>query len=103
MPRSPWLLKQRPSRRVHRRRERVDHRGRRPVEHLGMRSATETPGLRLMLNADEAAAELRVSTRTVRSLIARGELPIVRIGTRVLLPRDALTKWVHDRTSEAAS
>ncbi len=58
---------------------------------------------RLNLNVGEAACSLRVSPRTVRNLIAKGELPIMRIGRRVLLPYGALMQWVQDRTSEAAS
>jgi excisionase family DNA binding protein len=52
----------------------------------------------LNLSVDGAATALGVSPRTVRTLIARGELPTIRIGRRVLLPCGALEEWIRART-----
>ncbi len=66
-----------------------------------MKNSSDLP-LRLNLSVDETAAALKVSPRTVRSFLARGELPSMRIGRRRLIPWRALQKWVRDRT-EASS
>ena len=45
----------------------------------------------LLWNLDEAARQLGgLSIRTVRRLIERGELPVVRIGRAVRVPADAI-------------
>ncbi len=65
---------------------------------------SDTPGLPLNLSVDEAAAALGISSRTVRTLIARKELPVVRIGIRrVLLPWAALAAWNRDHSTELPS
>jgi excisionase family DNA binding protein len=51
----------------------------------------------LNLNVVEAAAELRVSSRTVRNLIACGELQKHRIGRRVLISRKTLAAFIRKR------
>lgn len=45
----------------------------------------------------EVANRLRLSKFTVRLFIARGELPTVRLGRRVLIHRDDLNKFIEDR------
>lgn len=59
--------------------------------------------LRLNLSVDEAAAALGVSSRLLRSFIARGELPVVRIARRVLIPYEALAEWNRQHSTEASS
>jgi excisionase family DNA binding protein len=54
----------------------------------------------LNLTVDEAAALLRVSTRTLRSLISSGELPVVRIRRRVLVSLRALLKWNNAHSTD---
>lgn len=44
----------------------------------------------LFVSAGEAARMLGISSWTVYELVARGELPSRRLGTRVLIPRRAL-------------
>ncbi len=63
-----------------------------------MKSDSPEVSPRLALNVDEAAAALHVSPRTVRKLIANRDLPVVRIGRRVLLPHDRLAEWIRSRT-----
>ena len=45
----------------------------------------------LLYSIARSARTLGVSEDTVRRMIARGELPAVRIGSRVLVPARALT------------
>lgn len=44
---------------------------------------------RLLISINEVADWLGVSRQTVNRLVARGEIPVVRVGSRVLVrPRD---------------
>lgn len=43
-----------------------------------------------LISIAEAADRLSVSTKTIRRLIARGELPARRIGTLVRIPAESL-------------
>ncbi|MGQ0429063.1 MAG: helix-turn-helix domain-containing protein [Gammaproteobacteria bacterium] len=47
----------------------------------------------LLHSPREAAALLSISTRTCWRMIARGELPIQRIGRSVRIPRSAIEKY----------
>ncbi len=49
---------------------------------------------RLALTRQEAANSLGLGVRSVWLLTNRGELPVVRCGTRVLYPVDALRRWL---------
>jgi len=50
------------------------------------------------LTIAEAAECLRVSSLTVKRLIALGELPHVRIGRRrLVVPRERLERWLENR------
>lgn len=49
----------------------------------------------LLVARREAAVVLGVCLRTVDYLIARGELPVRRVGRRVLVPRSELEKFVR--------
>jgi excisionase family DNA binding protein len=53
----------------------------------------------MLLTVPEAARLLRVSRAFAYELIARGELPVLRLGRRVLVPREALEQ--HIRTATA--
>ena len=49
----------------------------------------------LLWNLEEAARQLGdVSTRTVRRMLERGDLPTVRIGRSVRIPAEAVRTWV---------
>lgn len=54
------------------------------------------PGLTeaVLLRIDDVAFGLGVSDRTVKRLIERGDLPVVRIGTATRVPRAALDAYV---------
>ncbi len=50
---------------------------------------------RLTLDVKDAASAVGVSERKLRELIARGEFPVVRVGTRVLVVRTHLETWLN--------
>jgi excisionase family DNA binding protein len=52
----------------------------------------------LLLRAAEVAKLLGLGRSTVFALLAAGELPVVRIGRSVRVPRAALERWVDERT-----
>ncbi len=54
--------------------------------------------MRTLLKIPEVAARLRISRSMVHLMIARGELPHVRIGRRaVRVPEDLLQAWLEAR------
>lgn len=54
----------------------------------------------LLLRAEEAAKLLSLGRSTVFQMMATGELPCVRIGRAVRVPRTALERWVRARSGE---
>jgi excisionase family DNA binding protein len=61
----------------------------------------EQPRQPLLLRAAEVAAILGIGRSTVFELAASGELPVVRIGRSVRVPRHALYRWIEERTQQA--
>jgi excisionase family DNA binding protein len=59
-----------------------------PTGGAGAQSISE-----LTYSLRTAAVALGVSPDTVRLLVRRGELPVLRIGRRVLIGRQALADW----------
>jgi excisionase family DNA binding protein len=53
----------------------------------------------VLLRADEVSALLRIGRTMTFQLMANGELPVVRIGRAVRVPRKQLEAWVLSRTS----
>jgi excisionase family DNA binding protein len=47
----------------------------------------------------EAAAVIGVSDDTVRVLVARGEIPTLRIGRRILIAKVTLDEWLATNTN----
>ena len=58
------------------------------------RSPTNLPGECLVLTVAEAGALLGVSRAFAYELVARGELPVIRLGRRILVPKAALLAMV---------
>ena len=58
------------------------------------RSPTSLPGECLVLTVAEAGALLGVSRAFAYELVARGELPVIRLGRRILVPKAALFAMV---------
>ena len=55
----------------------------------------------LLLRVPEAAARLGVGRSTIYVLLGRKELPVIRIGAAVRIPRAALDAWVQRQIDEA--
>lgn len=55
-----------------------------------------------LLTKREGAKKLRISVRTLEQHLAKNILPHVRLGRRVLIPADALDRWIAGRVSGGA-
>ena len=53
---------------------------------------------RLTLSIEEAAALLGISRALAYDLVRRGELPQLRLGRRIVVPRRALENLIDDGT-----
>lgn len=60
-------------------------------------------GPRLTLTVPEAAATLGISRALAYELIARGELPNLRLGRRIVVPRLALERLIADGDAGATA
>lgn len=49
------------------------------------------------LDVDEAASELHKSAWSIRNLCRKGELPSVKIGGRILIPKRELIKHIENQ------
>ena len=56
---------------------------------------TNIEDLPLTLNAREAAEVLRISKSKVYELAKSESFPAIRIGKRVVIPRDKLIEWMN--------
>ena len=56
---------------------------------------------KLSLTISEAAESLGLSVRTIEQLVRMGQLPVVRVGRRVLIPVKALSAWLDQQTQQA--
>ena len=56
---------------------------------------TNIEELPLTLKAHEAAAVLRISKSKVYELARTESFPAIRIGNRVVIPRDKLIEWMN--------
>lgn len=54
----------------------------------------------LLLKATEAGKVLGLGRSKVFAMVAAGELPVIRIGRSVRIPRQALERWIRDQTIE---
>ena len=52
----------------------------------------------LLLKAPEVAKLLGLGRSKVFAMVAAGELPFIRIGRSVRVPREALEQWIRDHT-----
>lgn len=57
----------------------------------------------LLLTIPEAAEALRLGTSSVKQMVRSGELPVVRYGRAVRIPRTGLEQWVASRTEREES
>lgn len=54
---------------------------------------------RLLLRVEEAAALLGIGRDLAYRLARSGEIPAVRLGRRLLVPRQALIAWIEEPPS----
>jgi excisionase family DNA binding protein len=57
---------------------------------------------RMLLRVEEVARMLGIGRSTVFEMIGRRELPVLRIGRLVRIPRHALDEWIAERTELSA-
>ena len=62
----------------------------------------DLPGERL-LRVEEVAAKLGVGRSKAYEMVAKGELPVVRIGTAVRVPLSGLERWIEEHTQAAVT
>ncbi|MCG7871064.1 MAG: helix-turn-helix domain-containing protein [Candidatus Thiodiazotropha lotti] len=55
----------------------------------------------LLITINDAANILAISTRTVRRMLDRGDLPTVRVGRSIRIPTKALKDWVEQGTDQS--
>jgi len=55
----------------------------------------------MLMRAGEVSEALGVARATAYALMASGELPIVRIGRSVRVPRAGLEEWIRRQTLRA--
>jgi len=58
-----------------------------------------SPADRLVLTVPEAGEILGISRAFAYELVARGELPFIRLGRRVVVPKAALLELVNQATA----
>lgn len=56
----------------------------------------------LLLKAADVAQLLGLGRSKVFAMLASGELPVVRMGRSVRVPRGALQRWIVERTQDAS-
>lgn len=59
---------------------------------------TKDDGQTLVLTVPEAAELLRIGRNTCYELVRRGEIPAVRLGRVIRIPRFALEQWISQQT-----
>lgn len=57
---------------------------------------------RLLLSTEEVATALGIGRSRAYTLIARGELPSIRVGRLIRVRADALQAWIATRTQGEA-
>ncbi len=55
----------------------------------------------LVLTVDELMTELRVSRPVAYNLANRADFPAIRVGRRILVPRDGLERWLKAHEGKA--
>ena len=56
--------------------------------------------LPLTLKADQVAAVLGISRANAYTLLRREDFPTLRIGKRMLVPRDRFIRWIEENTQK---
>ena len=53
----------------------------------------------MLMTVPEVATFLRTSPKAIYAMVERGQLPVLRIGRRVLIDRDALVDWLGQKAT----
>ncbi len=66
------------------------------MKNSNYKSYDELP---LMLSVPELAALLGISRAGAYELVKEPEFPSLMIGSRIIIPRDKLIKWIDEKSS----
>ena len=55
-----------------------------------------------VMTAKELASVIRLNVKTIYSLVARGMIPYVRIGSALLFPKAQIIAWLEERNYRPA-
>jgi excisionase family DNA binding protein len=69
---------------------------------LGESDAAPASAVRWLLDVGEVAQVLGIGRTKTYQMMARGELPVIRIGRLVRVPKEGLEAWVRARATSAA-
>ena len=58
--------------------------------------------LPLMLSVPEVAAVLGISRAGAYELVRSGGFPALKIGSRIVVPKEKFIEWIDEKTSETA-
>ncbi len=77
------------------------------VEGHATAAATAAPGRRgdgfaMLLTPREVEAELRLGRTRTYQLLRSGEIPSLRVGRAIRVPRAALERWISDRSTRVS-
>jgi excisionase family DNA binding protein len=65
------------------------------IERRDIGPVIERPTQRLTMTVEEAAEVLGISRATAYDAVSRGEIPCIRIGRRILIPKVALERLLE--------
>lgn len=57
----------------------------------------------VLLRAEEVSRLLQIGRTMTFELIASGDLPVIRIGRSVRVPKPELERWIRERTTSTGS
>ena len=63
---------------------------------------TELQHMPMTLTVDEVAEVLRIGRTTAYTLARQRDFPTIRVGRRIVIPRDAFARWIEGQ-AEAVS
>lgn len=57
---------------------------------------------RIVMTADEVRQALGIGRRQVYDLLNRSDFPSIRLGRKILVPRDAFLRWLDNQAGSEA-
>ncbi len=51
---------------------------------------------RKVLTVSEVAVDLRSDVKTIYKAISAGQIPAIRVGRKILIPRDSYSRWLEE-------